>query len=189
MDDRRLTTPTSPTSVPGVRAIRPAAALICAGALLLAAAADAQRGRRQRQAQFSDTATVTVVEVPVQVISSGDPLRGLTRNDFELLDGRRPVEITGFDVVDLSTVEGKPTEEPVPAAARRHFLLLFDLFFTTPDSVGRAQQAAADLVLTELHPTDLVALAIYMRFLKTDPIYFYFGLDFIRGTVIDIIIR
>ncbi|MYD85832.1 MAG: VWA domain-containing protein [Acidobacteria bacterium] len=161
MDDRRLTTPTFPTAAPGVRVIRPAAALLCAAALLLAAAADAQRGRRQRQAQFSDTATVTVVEVPVQVISSGDPLRGLTRNDFELLDGRRPVEITGFDVVDLSTLEGKPTEEPVPAAARRHFLLLFDLFFTTPDSVGRAQQAAADLVLTELHPTDLVALAVY----------------------------
>lgn len=161
MDDRRLTTPTPPTAVPGARAIRPAAALLCAGALLLAAAADAQRGRRQRQAEFSDTATVTVVEVPVQVSSSGDPLRGLTRNDFELFDGRRQVEITGFDVVDLSTLDGNPTEEPVPAAARRHFLLLFDLFFTTPDSVGRAQQAAADLVLTELHPTDLVALAIY----------------------------
>lgn len=161
MDYRRLTTPTSTTALPGSRAIRPAAALLCAGALLLAAAADAQRGRRQRQAQFSDTATVTVVEVPVQVITSGDPLRGLTRNDFELFDGRRQVDITGFDVVDLSTLEGKPTEEPVPAAARRHFLLLFDLFFTTPDAVGRAQQAAADLVLTELHPTDLVALAVY----------------------------
>lgn len=161
MNDRRLTTPTCTTTAPGGRAIRHAAALLCTGALLLAAAADAQRGRRQRQAQFSDTATVTVVEVPVQVSSSGDPLRGLTRNDFELFDGRRQVEITGFDVVDLSTLEGKPTEEPVPAAARRHFLLLFDLFFTTPDSVGRAQQAAADLVLTELHPTDLVALAVY----------------------------
>lgn len=139
-----------------------AASLLCAGALLLAAAsADAQRNRRQRQAQFSDATTVTVVEVPVQVTSGGNPLRDLTRDDFELLDGRKPVRITGFDRVDLSTVEGKATDEPVPAAARRHFLLLFDLMFTTPDSVGRAQEAAADLVLRELHPTDLAAVALY----------------------------
>ncbi len=137
-------------------------ALLCAGALLLSAAsADAQRGRRQKQAQFSDTTTVTVVEVPVQVTSGGNPLRDLTREDFELLDGRKPVEITGFEMVDLSVVDGKATAEPVPVAARRHFLLLFDLFFTTPDSIGRAQQAAADLVLRELHPTDVVALAIF----------------------------
>ncbi len=138
------------------------ACLLCTAALLLSAAAsDAQRNRRQRQAQFSDTTTVTVVEVPVQVTSGGDPLRDLSRDDFELLDGRKPVEITGFDMVDLSTVEGKITDEPVPVAARRHFLLLFDLRFTTPDSVGRAQEAAADLVLQELHPTDLAAVALY----------------------------
>jgi VWFA-related protein len=155
MNERRLID--RPSSVP----IR-AACLLCTAALLLAAAsADAQRNRRQRQAQFSDTTTVTVVEVPVQVTSGGNPLRDLTRNDFELLDGRKPVEITGFDMVDLSTVDGKVTNEPVPVAARRHFLLLFDLLFSTPDSVGRAQEAAADLVLRELHPTDLAAVALY----------------------------
>ncbi len=139
-------------------------ALLCAGALLLAAAsADAQRNRRNRQAQaeFSDTTTVTVVEVPVQVSRAGAPLRDLTAADFELQDNRKTVQITGFDVVDLSKIEGRATEQPVPVAGRRHFLLLFDLFFTPPDSVGRAQQAAADLVLRELHPTDLVALAVF----------------------------
>ena len=146
-----------------IRRVRTAAAATCAAALLLAAAdADAQRNRRrQADAQFSDATTVTVVEVPVQVISSGAPVRDLTVNDFELLDGRRQVEITGFDFVDLSLVEGKPTQQQIPVAARRHFLLFFDLFFTAPDSVGRAQQAAADLVLTSLHPTDLVAVAVF----------------------------
>lgn len=162
MKDGRLMTQTSNTRLLCSRTARPTAALLCAGALLLtAASADAQRGRRQKQAQFSDTTTVTVVEVPVHVSSAGAPRRDLTRDDFELFDGRKPVQITGFDVVDLTTVEGKPTEEPVPVAARRHFLLLFDLFFSTPDSVGRAQRAAADLVLRELHPTDLVAVALY----------------------------
>lgn len=155
MNERRLID--RPSSMP-VRA----AWLLCTAALLLSAvSADAQRNRRQRQAQFSDTTTVTVVEVPVQVTSGGNPLRDLTRDDFELLDGRKPVEITGFDMVDLSTVDGKVTDEPVPVAARRHFLLLFDLLFSTPDSVGRAQEAAAELVLRELHPTDLAAVALY----------------------------
>ena len=146
-----------------IRRVRTVAAATCAAALLLAAAdTDAQRNRRrQADAQFSDATTVTVVEVPVQVISSGAPVRDLTVNDFELLDGRRQVEITGFDFVDLSLVEGKPTQQQIPVAARRHFLLFFDLFFTAPDSVGRAQQAAADLVLTSLHPTDLVAVAVF----------------------------
>lgn len=137
--------------------------LMCAAALLLSAAsADAQRRRaRQAQAEFSDTTTVTVVEVPVQVSRAGTPLRDLTAADFELQDNRKTVEIASFDVVDLSAIQGKATEEPVPVAGRRHFLLFFDLFFTPPDSVGRAQQAAADLVLRELHPTDLVALAVF----------------------------
>lgn len=162
MNDRRLTLPASATPARRLHHLRPTAALLCAAALLLAtASADAQRNRRQRQAQFSDATTVTVVEVPVQVTSAGDPLRHLTRDDFELFDGRKSVEISGFDVVDLSAVEGRATDEPVPVAARRHFLLLFDLFFSTPDSVGRAQEAAADLVLRELHPTDLAAVAIY----------------------------
>ena len=150
-----------PGNRPFAAATARTAALLCVGALLLASAADAQRGRRQKKPEFSDATTVTVVEVPVQVSSGGDPLRGLTRDDFELLDGRRPVEITGFDMIDLEVVEGKVSDEPVPVAARRHFLLLFDLLFSTPDSVGRAQQAAADLVLRELHPTDLAAVALY----------------------------
>ncbi len=139
-------------------------AFLCAAALLLsAAAADAQRGRgaRQAQAEFSDTTTVIMVEVPVQVSRAGAPLRDLTAADFELQDNRKTVEIVGFDVVDLANIEGRATQEPVPVAARRHFLLLFDLFFTPPDAVGRAQKAAADLVLRELHPTDLVALAVF----------------------------
>ena len=161
MNDRRLTN--RPRKTPQKTSTLRTGALLCAGALLLSAAsADAQRGRRQKQAEFSDTTTVTVVEVPVQVTSGGNPLRDLTRADFEILDGRKQVEITGFDLVDLSVVEGRATtDNPVPVAARRHFLILFDLFFTTPDSVGRAQQAAADLVLRELHPTDLAAVALY----------------------------
>ena len=102
-----------------------------------------------------------MVEVPVQVTGGGDPIKNLTRADFQLFDGRKKVPITGFDMVDLAVVEGKATQAPVPVSARRHFLILFDFFFTSPDSVGRAKQAAADLVLNALHPTDLAAVATF----------------------------
>ncbi len=153
--------PANPYPTHPSRNARLAGVALVAGVLFLSAAVDAQRSRRQRQASFEDSATVTVVEVPVQVIRSGEPLKNLTREDFELFDGRRRVDITGFDLVDLSVIEGRATDEPVPIAARRHFLLLFDRFFTGPNSVQRAKTAAAELVMQGLHPTDLAAVATF----------------------------
>ncbi|MFL6290354.1 MAG: VWA domain-containing protein, partial [Thermoanaerobaculia bacterium] len=110
-------------------------------------------------AQFSETTDVVVVEVPVQVIGKdGEPVRGLTAADFEVSEGRRKLPITGFEVLDLD-VEDRTAGE-MPTAARRHFLMLFDLSFSEPKSIIKARQAAADVV-DALHPTDLVAVATY----------------------------
>ncbi|MFP5284706.1 MAG: VWA domain-containing protein, partial [Thermoanaerobaculia bacterium] len=86
------------------------------------------------------------------------PVRGLTAADFEVTEGRRKLPITGFEVLDLE-VEQRTTAE-MPTAARRHFLMLFDLSFSEPKSIVKARQAAADVV-DALHPTDLVAVATY----------------------------
>jgi VWFA-related protein len=48
----------------------------------------------------------------------------------------------------------------MPTAARRHFLMLFDLSFSQPKSIIKARQAAGDVV-DALHATDLVAVATY----------------------------
>ena len=48
----------------------------------------------------------------------------------------------------------------MPTAARRHFLLLFDLSFSEPKSLVKARQAARDL-LGSLRPSDLVAVATH----------------------------
>ncbi|HXT51149.1 MAG TPA: VWA domain-containing protein, partial [Thermoanaerobaculia bacterium] len=45
---------------------------------------------------------------------------------------------------------------------RRHFLLLFDLTFSDPFALVRGRNAARG-VLSELHPTDLVAVATYSQ--------------------------
>ena len=123
--------------------------LLCAGA--------------RAQNTFEGEVDTVIVEVPVHVLDDGEPVRGLTAADFEVFDGRKKQEIVGFEVVDLST---SPREEgsaiqSVPLAARRHFLLLFDVSFSDPVSVTRARHAAVELVESSLHPTDLVGVATY----------------------------
>jgi len=105
---------------------------------------------------------VLSVDVPVQVVRDGEPVRGLAAEDFEVWEGRRRLPVTGFEALDLSAASaaapGRTAE--VPAAARRYFLLLFDLAFSEPGSILRARRAVAGL-LPQLHRTDLVAVATY----------------------------
>src|SRR5207253_4635301 len=110
---------------------------------------------------FAGATQVLSVEVPVQVVRDGEPVRGLQAGDFEVWEGRRKLPVTGFEMLDLAAVSSPAGRTAgVPAAARRHFLLLFDLTFSAPKSVLRARQAAAGLV-SQLQPTDLVAVATY----------------------------
>ena len=115
------------------------------------------------QQRFRERADVLVVEIPVQVLRDGSPVRGLTRADFEVLEGRKEQPIVGFDVIDLTLEESREggATQSMPVAGRRHFLLLFDLSFSRPGSIVRARQAAQKLVAESLHPTDLVAVATY----------------------------
>lgn len=115
------------------------------------------------QSQFEGVTEVVLVEVPVQVVRDGGPVRGLTRDDFEIYDGRKRQEIVGFDVIDLGQVEPEsgPAVPELPVSARRHFLFLFDLSFAEPDSVNRAREAARDLAAEGLHPADVAAVATY----------------------------
>ena len=119
----------------------------------------AQRGNDR---QFSEAVDVVTVEVPVEVVQDGEPVRGLTAENFEIFEGRKRQAITGFEVVDLKESGGRtlPVSQ-IPVSARRHFLLLFDMSFSDPSTISRARQAAHDLVAKQFHPTDLVAVATY----------------------------
>lgn len=133
---------------------------------------------------FEEFTEVIEVQVPVNVVDkNGQPVRGLTAEDFEIFDGRTRQELTNFRVVDLDTIrfggqvdeDGNWVEAPdrplatsrgeveraIPAEARRHFLLLFDLSFSSPSSVLRAREAAREVVINSLHPTDLVGVATH----------------------------
>jgi VWFA-related protein len=108
-----------------------------------------------------ESAEVTLVEVPVNVLGrDGKPVAGLGISDFELEDDGVRQTITSVDVVDLtrkSEVPSLPSE--LPAAGRRHFLLLFDLSFSTATQIVRARDAASLFLSTAMAPEDLAAVA------------------------------
>jgi VWFA-related protein len=114
---------------------------------------------------FDDHADVVEVQVPVNVYTrAGAPVRDLTADMFEIYDAGKRQAITDFQVVDLEILQPQPGEDPadaVPAMARRHFLLLFDLSFANTAAVIKAREAAQEFVLNHLHATDLTAVATY----------------------------
>jgi VWFA-related protein len=115
----------------------------------------------QRVAERVD---VTVIEVPVTVADrSGNSIRGLTKENFELqVDGKR-VPIEYFEVVDLTTVTAasERRDQPLPAAAYRNFLLLFDVANSSPGTIGRAREAAKQFVETQMGERDLAAVSTF----------------------------
>ena len=103
--------------------------------------------------QLRESVTIEVVDVPVYVTRGGGPVEGLTRDDFELyVNGKRqPIEY--FDASAHAAPAGRLDE-------RRLFLLLFDVTYTHPHSLLRAQEAAAHLV-ANASPGDYFAVATY----------------------------
>lgn len=133
---------------------------LCFALTLLALLPAAPAAAQQRRG-FSDVTTVVVVEVPVYVTKDGEPVRGLTADNFEITDGRKVQKITAFDVIDLAQPLTTQQAAQLPVAGRRHFLLLFDLAFSDPEGTFRAREAAKKVVSEQLQPTDLAAVALY----------------------------
>lgn len=125
--------------------------------------------------EFEEATTIHAVEVPVRVMRKGEPVYGLTADDFEILDDGVRREITAFGVIDASapadaTPEDAPPatgEGPPVAAPGRNFLLLLDFAYA---GVGIADsrrklveslEAARTFVESSLVPSDRVAIGYY----------------------------
>ena len=118
-------------------------------------------------AQVRESVTVEVIEVPVYVTAPGNqPVRGLTRDAFELRVNGRKVPIDYFDAVELpppssDAAAPAPAEGRVPARERRLYLLLFDTLFSSPGKLPRTQRAAQAAMAAANPATDLFAVATY----------------------------
>ena len=112
--------------------------------------------------QYTETVQVVIVEVPVTVVDrAGNPVNGLTKDDFEVLDDGKKVDLIAFEPIDMSKLAVVDTATPLPPAAYRNFLLLFDLANSSPGTIGRAQSAARDFVTSQIGRRDLAAIATF----------------------------
>ena len=85
---------------------------------------------------FGDVTNVIVVEVPVYVTKDGEPVRGLTAENFEITDGRRVQPITGFEVVDLTQPISPQQAASLPVAyGTAHRMLVTHKTVKTGDRV------------------------------------------------------
>jgi VWFA-related protein len=107
---------------------------------------------------------VTLVEVPVNVVDrSGNPVRNLTKDNFELFDNGQRRAITHFDAIDLAAQAAPQQQRSGSAAAaeRRNFLLLFDLNGSAPGTLARARTAARNFVANSAVAGDRIGVATF----------------------------
>jgi VWFA-related protein len=129
------------------------------GGLVLALAVPSVTRAQERKAPPRFEATLNVVAVPVFVTDAqGRAVSGLAREDFEITDDGQRVGIVGFQAFDSGDPAIADLLEEAPAA-RRQFLLLFDLSFSSVSGLVRAQKAAIEFVGEKLRPYDLAAVA------------------------------
>jgi VWFA-related protein len=106
----------------------------------------------------AETIEVRLIEVPVTVVdANGNPIRDLRPENFEVFDEGRRQKITTFEVVDHGRQESRTAG--ISAAARRNFLLLFDVTNSSPASLLRARGAASQFVTNQVLTGDRVAVA------------------------------
>ncbi|MDQ2978136.1 MAG: VWA domain-containing protein, partial [Acidobacteriota bacterium] len=109
-----------------------------------------------------ETAEAVLVEVPVRVTGrDGNPLRNLTAADFQLYEDGKKQEIVGFDAIDLAGKGTSISGQDRNPAARRRFLLLFDLSFSRPKALLQARGAAQEFVVSGMSDEDLAAVATF----------------------------
>ncbi len=135
-------------------------------ALLVACAPGAAWSQPPAKERFEEVSRVVAIEVPVNVVGrDGKPVRGLKATDFEIFDDGKKQLVESFETIDLSVLSANPTPqsraraEQMAAPSRRHFLLLFDLSYSSVSAILKARLAAREFVLNSLAPTDLAAVA------------------------------
>jgi VWFA-related protein len=167
-----------------------AAALTVIGALVGAPLATVARARQTSAPVFRGGTELVLVNVVVRD-RRGSVVRGLTRDDFTVVEDSRPQTITSFDFeeLDRGPAPASPAEPllvPAPSGGqrgaalpaanigsvdlhgRRLIVLFFDLGSMQPDDAERAVKAARDYVERQLTPADLVAVASFATALRVD---------------------
>lgn len=141
-------------------------------------------GGEPAEGQFFESIDVNVVNVDVFVTDrKGNRIRGLSVDDFELFENRRPVQITNFYAVE----DGRPVlagpgmltpgslpeaatvstpgggEAAVPEDQRLHLVVYVDNWNIRPFNRNRVFVAMREFLRERLSPSDRVMLMTYDR--------------------------
>ena len=158
--------------------------LLLVGAAVCATAIGAEPGQTpppQKAPMFRSGVDLVTVNVVVRD-KSGNVVKGLTREDFTVLEDGRPQTIDTFDFEEVGAPEnpappsaiptilggvGRPTPAPLvgrPVVSmhdRRLVVLMFDLSSMAVEDTQRALDAARDYVTTKVGQADTVAIVTY----------------------------
>ena len=93
--------------------------------------------------QHVETLDVRVIQVPVLVYRGAEPVRGLTRDDFELIVNGKRAPIAYFDVLEFGENRSTGAEAVPPRDQRRLTMIVFD---ASPMDLLRARPAVERLV-------------------------------------------
>lgn len=143
--------------------------------LLLGAAAAIAQERSTPAPAFSERVEVRVLDLDVDVTDSkGQPVTDLTREDFTVKIGGKPIPIDYFSRIDQGTIHAPDLATASPdqvlsvykkgeeAFVPRNFLIYVDLGFLPPGLRNRSLEAIRDLV-TRLGPEDSVRVVVFDR--------------------------
>ncbi|HUX06337.1 MAG TPA: VWA domain-containing protein, partial [Acidobacteriota bacterium] len=104
---------------------------------------------------------------------SGNYVHSLTKDDFEIFENGRKIEIESIDEyqmidLDLEDVEDRMAEEMQPAEQPpRNIVILFDLFYSSTYGIKRAVETAEEFILNRIETGDNVMVLSYYQGLRT----------------------
>jgi VWFA-related protein len=152
-------------------------------------AQNAQSQSGQGNYTFHSTSELVLVNVVVRD-KSGTPVKGLTRDDFTVLEDGKAQKLASFDYQDIPTGIAKaseagpsqatvltakrnPGEAPPPPPAetlrdRRLMVLFFDFTGMEPEEVDRSATAAQKFVDEQMSPADLVSVVSLSTRMQVD---------------------
>ncbi len=150
----------------------------------------------QDQAPATDTQTAYTLKVDSDLVltnvvvrdrKTGEVVRGLTANDFQVQENGKPQKIISFDFQSVdqaaplneATVNGKAAGNTImgnmnrtatSAQLRNHRLIVmfFDITSMQPEDLERAQDAARNYLNKQMQPADLVAVVSLNQSLSLD---------------------
>jgi len=122
---------------------------------------------------------VDLVQIDVQVVDrDGKPVKGLTQNQFRVVEDGKEQKVSTFEYFDVEKIETAAAADTAPITIalgaiappaqlqqqvkdRRLTVLFFDMSSLEPDQLLRSIAASDKFVRTQMSPADLVGIVIF----------------------------